>query len=84
MDLSARLEIVAGERLRISTRRLATKFQSLKMEATLVSSTVKAGSTLISFIKSFNCWNSTSMLVSAITTLISSRMMLRLMISFGS
>ena len=54
MDLSARLEIVAGERLRISTRPVATKFQSLKMEATLVSSTVKAGSTLISFIKSFN------------------------------
>ena len=84
MDLSARLEIVAGERLRISTRRLATKFQSLKMEATLVSSTVKAGSKLISFISSFSCWNSTSMLVSAIATLISSRMMLRLMISFGS
>ena len=84
MDFIARLEIVAGERLRISIRLVATKFQSLKMEATLVSSTVKAGSKLISFIKSFNCWNSISISVSAITTLISSRTMWRLLISFGS
>ena len=84
MDCNARLEIVAGDRLRISIRLEATKLQSLKMEATLVSSTVKAGRELISFIRSFNCWNSTSMPVSAIATLISSIMMLRLLISFES
>ena len=84
MDCNARLEIVAGDRLRISIRLEATKLQSLKMEATLVSSTVKAGRELISFIRSFNCWNSTSMPVSVIATLISSIMMLRLLISFES
>ena len=84
MDLIARLEIVAGERLRISTNLVATKSQSLKMEATLVSSTVKAGNKLISFISSFTCWNSISKLVSVIIKLISPRMMLRLLISFGS
>ena len=84
MDWSANLEIVEGERLSTSSRLEPTESQSLKMEATLVSSTVKAGREPISCIRSFNCWNSTSMPVSAISTLISSRMVFRLLMSFES
>ena len=80
----ARLEIVAGVRLRISTSLVATKFQSLKMEATLVWLTVKDGREPIFSIMTFSCWNSTSMPVSFIITSISSRMTLRLLIIFES
>ena len=80
-DSRPRLETSSRERLSIAIRLVATVFQSWKMEAKLVSSTVKAGKEPIFSIMSFNCWNWTSMLESFISTLISSRMMLRLLMT---
>ena len=80
-DSRPRLETESRVRLRVVTRLVATVSQSLKMEAKLVSSTVKAGRDPIFSIMSFNCWNWTSMAESFIGTLISSRMMLRLLMT---
>ena len=80
-DSRPRLETSSRERLRVVIRLVATVSQSLKMEAKLVSSTVKAGREPTFSIRSLNCWNWTSMAESFISTLISSRMMLRLLMT---
>ena len=80
-DSRPRLETSSRTRLSVVVRLVATVSQSWKMEAKLVSSTVKAGRDPIFSIMSLNCWNWTSMAESLISTLISSRMMLRLLMT---